>query len=149
VASLKDNLHAYLAARAGLTGIVGTRIYRDRLPAASKRTNYPALLFRRVGGPATYYQGGETATGTVRVEFTALAETDSEVDRVVEALRDAMSGFRGTFGTGETATTVLLVSRTGDTVDTPYEPIDGTDSPIFSTSVDYEIHYRQSKPTFA
>jgi hypothetical protein len=145
MANLEDNLSIYLAARSGVTALVSARIYKMRIP---QRTALPAITYMRVGGSTVYHQTAAATIRQARVSFTAWALTYSSAKAVIEAIRNALSGYAGAIGTAPNTTTILWSEHTGDDVDGEVESDNGQDAPqAFSVTADYEIRYRETVPT--
>jgi hypothetical protein len=102
---LEEGLHAYLAAYAGISALVGTRIYAVKL---QQKAGYPALTYSRFG---TIYaqglEGGPSAVEGARIQVSCWDKFDSAransgyagTKLLAEQARLALTGYRGLMGT--------------------------------------------------
>ena len=83
----EEQLYAALSGRAGLTALVGLRIYPDALP---ENAPLPAVVFVRASTNPTYTIGGVLVAEDVRLAITGWAETRAEVEPVGDQIRLAL-----------------------------------------------------------
>lgn len=103
---LHDALYSRLSNYAGLTALVGTRIW----PIYRKQdSTLPAVVYQRIAvSPANAYEG---STGLrVFVQVTVYAETINDANAVAVQVKAAMAGWTGTTGD----TTVHSADFVGD-----------------------------------
>lgn len=96
--TIEEGLTAHLKANAGLTALISTRIY----PAFIAQTSsLPCLTYQRISTPRVITHDASGATGTAhpRFQFDAWAETNASAKAVIDALRAALNGYKGTMGT--------------------------------------------------
>lgn len=144
--SLATDLRAYLAARAGLTAIVGGNIFVADAPrnkAGNTTVTLPYVVLFRVSGYADYTLAGEGGMHVATYQFSAYAGTVVETEGIAEQLRDALSGFDGTMGS-----TPIWGTRLVNRQDNPEPPSDGTEKSTYHISQDYEITHKLSEPTY-
>ena len=95
---LEQALYAYLTGHAGLSALVGTRVYPEYLPDAP---TYPAVVYQRVSGLASYTHDSAVGAGDfdrARIQFDCWADTYAGVKAVRAQLIAALSAYRGTMG---------------------------------------------------
>ena len=80
-------LYAALSGRAGLTALVGTRIYPDALP---ENVPLPAVVFVRASTNPTYTICGVIVCEDVRLAITGWAKTRTEAEPVGDQIRLAL-----------------------------------------------------------
>ena len=83
----EEKLYAALSGLAGLTALVGLRIYPDALP---ENTPLPAVVFVRAGTNPIYTIGGQLVAEDVRLAITGWAKTRTEVEPVGDQIRLAL-----------------------------------------------------------
>ena len=84
-----------LSTFAGLTALVGARIYPVRLPT---RPDYPAISYFRVSRAANRTFGGNTPSASPRLQFDCWAKTYTGVKAIADQVIAALEGFSGTLG---------------------------------------------------
>jgi hypothetical protein len=101
--SIEDGLAAFLAANAGISALVSTRVYKNKLP---QTVTMPALTFQRIDGPRllTHDTSGKTGTASPRFQFSAWGASYSSAKGVTDAVRAALNGYQGTMGTTDPVT---------------------------------------------
>jgi hypothetical protein len=144
MSTFEANLVDKLTAHAGLLVLVNARVYWVFAPDGGKAMPY--LVLQEVGGQADYHQLAESTLSQTRVQFTAWAATRAGAKAIQTAVRDCLSGFRGSVGSGGTATAVVDCQREGGEIDIPTIAEDGSLLPIFGIACDYRISYRRTVP---
>ena len=92
---IEEALYAFLAATAGVTALVSTRIYPQVIPQDAV---LPAIAYQRISGPRVHSQSGASGLAYPRFQFTCQAATYSAARQVANAVRAALDGYRGTMG---------------------------------------------------
>jgi hypothetical protein len=95
MATIEEALRAKLAATAGVTALVSTRIY----PMGTKQlTNIDQEMigFETVAGRPEYDHDGEAGIATVRWSVQAHSPTYAGAKAIASAVKAALSGFQGT-----------------------------------------------------
>jgi hypothetical protein len=95
-------LYNYLSTYAGLTALIGTRIYPVLEP---QNVKYPALVFQQISGPRVHAMGDDPGITYPRYQFTAWAEKHTEAVAVAKQVRLAFENYSGTMG-GEGGVTI-------------------------------------------
>lgn len=89
MADLDQTIYQLLAAQAGLTAIVGSRIYPHHLPDDA---TFPALVFRQVSSKPDYSHDGDSELDTARIQFDAYGTTKAQAVQVSTQVRALLSG---------------------------------------------------------
>jgi hypothetical protein len=124
-----EALTARLEAYAGLTALVGTRIYPLTLP---QNATLPALTYQRIPGERVRSVSGATGMMRARFEVHVWDESVSGAQAVGIQVQDALEGWSGVAST----VTVKLI-RIDDGRDT-YEPDPATVHITYQVWFDYE-----------
>lgn len=142
---LGDALHDYLSDQAGLTALIGTALYKDRLPEGA---SLPAVTYQRISRTTPGVH--QTAAGELeqsRFQFSAWATSRATCISIRGALYAALAGRpHGTMGDSDPVT-VLRIEHQND-IERYETPSDGSDQGTFGISSDYMIWHRQTAPTF-
>ncbi len=103
---LEEGLYSYLSGYAGLTALIGTRIYPVRLPQGAL---LPCLTYQRMTTPRIMTHDTSGMSGTLaepRLQFDAWAETYKECKDITDQVRAALNGKTGSIGTSPNAVTI-------------------------------------------
>ena len=120
--SFSTDLYTRLSSHAGLSALVGDRIYPLRLP---QNPTLPAVVYQRISGQRLQNLDRNTdGPQRIRVQLTAWAEDVDTANSVAEQVRLAMEA-----STGWRALHALDVEQ--------YEP----DTGLYSVVADYQVHY--------
>ena len=92
--SIEQGLYAHLSSHAGLTALVGDRIYPLVLP---QKVALPAVVYQRISLWQTYTHNG-ASLARPRFQNTCVGRTYAEAHDVAAQVRDALSGYRGMMG---------------------------------------------------
>lgn len=95
--SLESGLVSLLTADSGVSALVGSRVYPDKLPDSP---TLPALTYQVASLTPRYAHSGDADLDTVRVQVNCWAVTRTTAVTVRDAVRTAVSGYRGTTGDG-------------------------------------------------
>ena len=129
---IEQGLYTYLSADAGITALVGSRIYALMLPQG---VTYPAITYQRVSGPREYAMGGPAGVANPRFQIDIYSDTGYlAAKQVAGAVRSALSGYSGAMG-GETAQTVILSDE---------RDIFEDDTGLWRVSTDYTIWHDEA-----
>lgn len=90
--TLEEALVSHLEVDAGVSALVGTRIYPLVVP---QDADLPAIAYQRISGPREYALDGHTGAARARVQVTSVAESYSGAKALSVAVRAAMRSFRG------------------------------------------------------
>ena len=140
--SIRSGLFSHLSGTAAITAIVGTspkRIYPVFLPQGRP---HPALIYKRIDGGHDHNLKGSAGHATGKFQIDALSDSYEGADTLAEAVRQAMDGFGGTFGSTDVRSVKL-----DDEEDDYVEPFDASDEGVFVITLTYSILYAESIPT--
>ena len=127
--AVEDGLYAELAGNAGVSAIVGTRIYPEQRPQNSA---VPAITYQRVSVERLQTLTGPVALTNVRVQINCYDNNYSGVKTLSVAVRSALDGVVNSLG----GTTIQQAWLEGG--DTDLGVIDG-DSEVRQVSLDFII----------
>lgn len=85
--TIKDDIYTRLSGDAGVSALVGTRIYRRILP---QDDDLPAITYTQVSETPLVNLDGENAKRNARFQFDCFGSTDSAAEDLADALRAAM-----------------------------------------------------------
>lgn len=130
-----------LAAVAGVTAIVGARIYRGMTP---QKPTYPCIVFRRVPNGSQRLRGVYSDPGyaKVPVQIVCLAKTQDQADAIAEQVRLALERFGSAQPAGTPfAGTTLYDIEMGSEAEGYAE-----DAEVFFVTTDYTVHHLEAAP---
>lgn len=93
--TIEEGLVAFLKADAGITAKVAGRIYQKKKP---QKPNLPAIVIHRISANRDYDQGGHNGYTVVRYQLDTYAADFAAAKQTADAVRLALSGFRGSMG---------------------------------------------------
>ncbi len=94
---IEEALFAHLSADAGVAALVGNRIYPIEAP---QEAVLPYVVYQRISGPRVRSHSGPSHLAQPRFQITGAAATYPSLRAVMNAVRVALDGFRGTMGSG-------------------------------------------------
>ena len=95
--TLEEGLYSRLTGYAGLSALIGTRLYPEVLPEG---VTLPAVTYQIVSLADTAdAAGGDNLMDTNRVQLTSYAATKAAAANVDRQIRAAINGYRGSMGT--------------------------------------------------
>lgn len=97
--TIEQGLVYKLQNTAGLTALIGTRVYLEQLPQGA---TLPCLTYQRISTSRvlTHDTSGSSGTAYPRFQFDAWATTYGSAKAIADALRAALNGFKGTITSG-------------------------------------------------
>lgn len=100
---MEEKLVALLLANAGVTALVGSRVYWSRRPQG---VSLPAIILHRVSGTRNYTMQGSSGFVQSRVQVDCWAQSYAAAKQAARAVIAAVSGlrnadFQGVFVEGE------------------------------------------------
>lgn len=97
MADIEAGLFAFLSADAGISAVVGTRIYPLRVP---EDATLPALAYHKISGPSEHSKDGDMNLNHPRFQFTCWADKYADAKAGRTAVVAALNGFAngGTMG---------------------------------------------------
>ena len=134
MASIETALYTRLAAFAGLTSLVSTRIYPG---VTAQPPTYPFVVYQRISGPRIQKITGPSGVAQARFQIDAWADTVLGARAVADQIRYALDGYRGTSDTIVVKGSTLLDDR--DFVDDSVPP-----NVYYRASQDFLISHDES-----
>jgi hypothetical protein len=133
--TLEALIKARCSAYAGLTALVGAKVYPGLLPT---NPTYPAVTYHLLGESRTRVMTNTVAEIQSRVRFAALAKDDP--DRATTVARQMQACWDGV---GPTTLSGVTVQKcyASDVFDLSLDAL-ATEAPIYGVGVDVEINYR-------
>lgn len=93
--TVESALYAIAAANVGISGLVSTRIYRERLPQGE---TLPALVYQQVSELPDLAHDGPPGTSKLRYQWTCYAADPTGAEALKNAVVSAFHGYSGTTG---------------------------------------------------
>lgn len=150
VRDIRDHLDGSQAIR----NEVSNRIFPDRIPQKLRDDSgnvlpsaFPCIVIGEISGVPEYTLAGEAGVhmSTVQVDvWTDGRKGPQETKDIAELVRNRLSGYRGTLGTGVHARNCMLVRNDTSTV----APADGSENYPRRASMDFRITHSADVPTF-
>lgn len=99
--TIEEGLAAFLVANAGVNALISGRVYPNKLP---QDVTLPAITYQRIDSPRIHAHDSSGATGTARPRmqidcWAGGSEPYKSAKAISDAVRAALDGYRGTFGT--------------------------------------------------
>lgn len=88
--SIEEALFRYLSGYAGLSELVGDRIYPDVLP---QKVTMPAVKHQRIDTPREYSHSGDSNLAHPRFQFSGFALTKPAAKAVADQIRAAFNAY--------------------------------------------------------
>ena len=112
--TIEAGLVTKLTTTAGLTTLISTRTYLERIPQGA---TLPCLTYQRISTPRvlTHDTSGSAGTAYPRFQFDAWATTYTSAKAISDALRTALNGYRGTITSGADSVVVQAALVDGET----------------------------------
>ena len=97
--TLEEGLVAGLAANAGISTLVSTRVYNLRIPQGA---TFPLITIARVSTPRiiTHDSSGSGGTAYPRMQIDAWASTHKVAKQITDAIRAYLNGLKATITSG-------------------------------------------------
>lgn len=89
---LEEALFSYLTGYAGLSALIGTRLYPVQFPQG---VTLPAMTYQQVSSPEVYSHDGYSGLRSPRFQFTCRGSTYLEAKQVAAQLKAALRGYAG------------------------------------------------------
>ena len=133
MADIGSAIRAVLANDAGVSALVSTRIYPDRLP---QNVTYPAITYEMNFDSSFESMSGITGFAESFVEVVCWSTTRLQATATAEAVRLALTSYQGTSAS-------VVVRRIHPNIGgvAREEPDDGSDVPVYYHERDYHTFY--------
>lgn len=147
MSELHGPIYAHLAANAGVSALVGSRIYRDR---ATETDVLPYITYTRISEARHPHSTGTSGLVNAVYQINSWATERNDANEIAEAVRNALDTLTGTLGAGAvTETTIrscdLDASRDLDVPPTAGDQ-QGSDDGVAGVAQDYEFWYEETAP---
>lgn len=139
---LKD-IRDRLEASTAIANEFGERIYADVAP---QNVAYPFILLSDLSAQPEYALSGEASAHTSQIQVDVWTDGTGgkqKANELGELVRNRLSGYRGTIGSGAYGTIRQIRSDT-----TAPPPLEGSDQHRRRVSIDYEVIHSADVPTF-
>ncbi len=93
--TVEEVFYSVLSGATPVTAIVSTRIYPAILP---EDVNYPSIVFARTGSEGLACIGIDLQVGKATINVVALSTSIATAGMIGRAVRDAVMGINGTYG---------------------------------------------------
>lgn len=133
LATLATDLRTFLLAQAGITTLVGTRIYPSWIPQS--QTTRPNITIDHYGSNHDYELGKAANWCSAQVQIDCWSSRLSEAKAVAEAIRTALQAYSGAW------CEVALLRRQFDLYEAPKQ---ADDEPIYHVAQQWEIIIRET-----
>ena len=134
-----------LLASAAIVDVVSDRVYPDRVPQG---VAYPAIVISDLSNDPEYILTGEAGVHTSIVSIDGWTDGRggrASINDLSELIRNRLSGYSGTLGTGVTAHSCRMIRNNTLAAD----PLQGSDQHRRRASLDFEIIHSAAVPTLA
>lgn len=117
--TIEADIRTALTGHAGLSALVGTRIYPDKLP---QNPTYPAIVYQRISTPRAQAISGTVASAAPRFQFSIYAKDASGVtgyDKSIAVATQLRAALLAMTGSTVTIHEVRLAGELGGWEDSP------------------------------
>lgn len=136
--SLKAVVRALLLQNGSVTQLVGDRIFQRLSP---QDITSPTIVFSIISRPHDHTMEGSSGYASARVQVNCYGPTAAIADRLGEAVRLTLQGYKGTIGDTDVHHCLLLDDRDG------MDPAPGAQGRrLFVNSLDFELAHREARP---
>jgi len=108
--TVEEGLVAELLADAGVSALVGTRVYR-LLP---QNVTYPAIQYQRISAERFNTLDGPNDLTQIRMQVDSWSDSYEQVKALATAVRQALNGVRNTLGSQAVQHVYLVAGDTDD-----------------------------------
>lgn len=133
--TLEEAIYGLLAADAGVSGVLGARIYPDQAPQGA---TMPYCVYSEADRASTMTMDGPVSLDAWTMTLEVEADSKASVRRAAQAIRNKMLGFRGVVS-GLTIRGIFDQSETGSLE----IPNIADERGVFAVAQDFTIWYRQ------
>lgn len=127
---IEEGLYTKLSGTAGITALVGSRIYSTRLPQGA---TLPAITFQRISTTRDIHHGGPVQGAEAFFQISCWAATPKAGKEIAAAVRAAVHGVHGTWGTD-----TVMASKLVNELELP-----GLDENDFHTALTLSLVYKE------
>jgi hypothetical protein len=139
--SLEAGLVSYLHSKAGITCLVGSRIYAGY--AQRGQTSFPLLVYEVTTVDLAHVLSGSAGYATAEIELDCFSSAYADVVQLAEVLRQCLDGFRGWWGCVGIASCLVTGWHDDDEA-----PQDGSGTWWYRRGLELEVTFYQPVPQF-
>lgn len=129
-------LYARLTGHAGLSALIGTRLYPNVAP---QNATMPYGVYQRISGPRDYHLGGSSRFLQALIQVSWVGGTYASAKACAEQARLAMDGYSGTVTSGSDSL-VVTSAQVEDQPDATQGPSDAKEKPTYVVVHDITIN---------
>ena len=137
---MRQQLYYHLQNDAGLTALVGTRIYAQMAPTGATK---PYIVFTFTGMESEYEQTRRIPYRKDTVELLIAGTTIASIEPIAHAVNDALdiqvTNIGDLLGTQERVNATTFLSEFDN-----FDLVDGSEDPIYTITQTYQINYQES-----
>ena len=109
----------------------------------------PVIVVQKISVQAEHVQGGATTLADARLQVKCMSDNPGEAAAIADAVRLKCDGFQGTT-IGPVGGTVAIVKMKLDDAGDGYDsPHDGSDVGTPDVTMDFQVWYRATVPSFS
>lgn len=143
--SIESALRAHLIANAGVTAIVGSRVYMKRAPNSA---TYPYIVMNKISKRPSRHSTAACGLCDHSFQLDCWGETDKATKDLADEIRDGLDHYRGTLGSGSETIYAHVVRYINDYDDFD-EPSDGSEVGEYRTIVELRIWHLETVPSLS
>lgn len=136
---IREQLYFYLQNFAGLTALIGSNIFPQRIPTGK---TLPNVSFEFAGRDPQYFQAGLDDSNEVVVIIDSHGSTMASAVDVADQVFTALDIQIQTFG--DTGNTVYLHSTTLESESDDFDLVDGSEDGVRTITQTYTIRYKET-----
>lgn len=138
---MEEGLYDYLLAQAGITNLIGTRLYQNVAPQSP---TFPYIVQYTSGVEQGHHHGAAENTVTTSIVLEMYGEDYSDLKDLAIAVRAELDGF----GRAAMGSTNVIHCRKVQETDFFDRPMDGGEKPIHIVTQEYDFGHYITVPTF-
>lgn len=143
-ALIRSAVAAVLTADPGVSALVGLRVYPSVV--SEDNPSWPALTYQLVAATRERDVNGPSGLSRALFQVACVSRSNTDGEAVIEAVRQCLDGPASpAVAAGGGYVTIIGATLDGERDHTDRGP-DGTDRPLYVTSADYLIRYREPRP---
>lgn len=137
--TLKEELYTRLTIDAGVSAIVGARVYSN---AAPESATFPLIVFEVDSAAHEHHAGGAAGLVSASVDIECYEEGATLVSTLADAVRNSLQGFNGDLGALR-VTGVFLDNEFDEVIQRPT----GHPTTIYRTTLEFTMWHRETIPS--
>lgn len=141
--SIESALRAHLIANAGVTAIVGSRVYMKHAPTTA---TYPYIVMHKIGKRPSRHSLAACGLCDHSFQLDCWAQTDKAAKDLADEIRDGLDHYQGTLGSGGETIYAHVVRYINDYDDFD-NPSDASEQGEYRTIVELRIWHAETVPS--